>query len=71
MTRTTAISLAVGAVMVMGLTALMPLGVGAQRLAQLGQPAPEISGGEWINSPPLTMSALRGRVVFVEFWTYG
>ena len=36
-----------------------------------GQPAPEIAGGPWINGPPLTMNALRGRVVLVEFWTYG
>jgi len=25
---------------------------------------------EWLNSPPLTSSALRGKVVLVEFWTY-
>jgi len=25
---------------------------------------------EWINSPPLTTSALRGKVVLVDFWTY-
>jgi thiol-disulfide isomerase/thioredoxin len=25
---------------------------------------------EWLNTPPLTMSALRGKVVLVEFWTY-
>jgi cytochrome c biogenesis protein CcdA/thiol-disulfide isomerase/thioredoxin len=24
----------------------------------------------WINSPPLTMSGLRGKVVLVDFWTY-
>jgi hypothetical protein len=35
------------------------------------QPAPEITGGPWLNSPPLSLAALRGRVVFVEFWTYG
>ena len=39
--------------------------------ARLGQPAPEITGGPWINSPPRSLEALRGRVVFVEFWTYG
>ena len=39
--------------------------------ARPGQPVPELTGGPWINSPPLTMAALRGRVVFVEFWTYG
>lgn len=36
-----------------------------------GQPAPEIAGGPWINSAPLTLQDLRGRVVLVEFWTYG
>src|SRR4051812_47329318 len=25
---------------------------------------------EWLNSPPLTASALRGKVVLVNFWTY-
>lgn len=25
---------------------------------------------EWINSPPLTASALQGKVVLVDFWTY-
>jgi hypothetical protein len=38
---------------------------------RIGQPAPEIAGGPWINSTPLTLQALRGRVVLVEFWTYG
>ena len=37
----------------------------------LGQPAPEISGGPWINSPPLTLNELKDKVVVVEFWTYG
>jgi cytochrome c biogenesis protein CcdA/thiol-disulfide isomerase/thioredoxin len=26
--------------------------------------------GAWINSPPLTMQGLRGKVVLVDFWTY-
>ena len=44
---------------------------GAQRGARVGQPAPEIAGGPWINSAPLTLEKLRGRVLLVEFWTYG
>jgi hypothetical protein len=36
-----------------------------------GQRAPELSGEHWINSKPLTIAGLKGRVVLVEFWTYG
>lgn len=33
--------------------------------------APEFTGIErWLNSEPLTMAALRGRVVMVDFWTF-
>jgi thiol-disulfide isomerase/thioredoxin len=28
------------------------------------------TAGGWLNSPPLTVEALRGRVVLVDFWTY-
>jgi hypothetical protein len=38
---------------------------------RVGTPAPEVSNGAWINSEPLTIGGLRGRVVLVEFWTYG
>jgi cytochrome c biogenesis protein CcdA/thiol-disulfide isomerase/thioredoxin len=32
---------------------------------------PELNGAvEWLNSPPLTREALRGKVVVVDFWTY-
>ena len=33
--------------------------------------APEIQSEQWLNSGPLSMQALRGRVVLVEFWTFG
>ena len=29
-----------------------------------------ILGGQWINTKPLTMKELRGKVVLVDFWTY-
>jgi cytochrome c biogenesis protein CcdA/thiol-disulfide isomerase/thioredoxin len=33
--------------------------------------APEIAGAtEWLNSPPLTLEKLKGKVVLVDFWTY-
>ena len=37
----------------------------------VGPVAPEFSGIEhWLNSEPLTMAGLRGKVVLVDFWTY-
>jgi cytochrome c biogenesis protein CcdA/thiol-disulfide isomerase/thioredoxin len=34
-------------------------------------PAPELTGiSHWINSEPLTLKELRGKVVLVDFWTY-
>ena len=33
--------------------------------------APEINSPTWINSEPLKMEDLRGKVVMVEFWTFG
>ena len=34
-------------------------------------PAPEFAGiDNWINSAPLTVQGLRGKVVLVDFWTY-
>jgi hypothetical protein len=51
-------------------TALAP-GAAAGQALRLGAAAPEVTGQGWINSEPLTMRALRGRVVLVEFWTYG
>ena len=53
-----------------GLLAL-PHPAPAQRGLRVGQPAPEITGGPWINSAPLSLDGLHGRVVYVEFWTYG
>lgn len=33
--------------------------------------ASELSNGTWLNSDPLTLKSLRGRVVIVNFWTFG
>ena len=38
---------------------------------KIGAPAPEVAGERWINSGPLSTRGVRGRVVLVEFWTYG
>ncbi len=42
------------------------------RIAESAATAPEFTGlSNWFNSAPLTMSGLRGKVVLVDFWTYG
>jgi cytochrome c biogenesis protein CcdA/thiol-disulfide isomerase/thioredoxin len=42
----------------------------ASSLPNMGK-APEFAGiSNWINSTPLTMAGLRGKVVLVDFWTY-
>ena len=63
-------------VSLLGALALAALAVAGVVAAQgggatLDRPAPEITGGPWINGQPLAAPALLGRVVFVEFWTYG
>ncbi len=35
-----------------------------------GMPAPEFSGLTWINSEPLSLKKMKGKVVLVDFWTY-
>jgi thiol-disulfide isomerase/thioredoxin len=42
------------------------------RIKRIGCMAPELRGVEsWINSPPLTLKQLRGKVVVVHFWAFG
>ena len=45
-------------------------GRGTAQLEDYG-PAPDFHGiARWLNSKPLTLSELRGRVVLIDFWTY-
>ncbi len=57
------------------LLALIATTFGARGLVaevlEVGARAPELGGGAWINSAPLTTAGLRGRVVLVDFWTFG
>jgi hypothetical protein len=62
---------AMSAVMALTLALGVYSGAEAQRGPRIGRPAPDIAGGPWINSEPLSLDVLRGRVLLVEFWTYG
>ncbi|MET3845626.1 thioredoxin family protein [Bradyrhizobium sp. OAE829] len=44
---------------------------GEQTTSSERRTAPEFAGiSAWLNSPPLTLESLRGKVVLVQFWTY-
>ena len=50
---------------------LSPFGASAEYKTSESATAPELASGEWINSQPLKLNDLRGRVVLIEFWTFG
>lgn len=55
--------------------AMMRASIGMQKTAASGLPVegalPPLDGAvQWLNSPPLTREALRGKVVLVDVWTY-
>jgi thiol-disulfide isomerase/thioredoxin len=53
--------------------ALLALPFG-QAAAETPRGAPEFTASEpedWINSPPLTLAELRGKVVLIDVWTFG
>lgn len=44
---------------------------GLQKALPQPLPAPEFVGlQDWLNSQPITMASLRGKVVLIDFWTY-
>ena len=50
---------------------LSPFGYSTEYESSTSAIAPELSAGDWINSEPLKLQELRGRVVLIEFWTFG
>lgn len=47
------------------------LGLHSLAFGDSGRPAPEITGQTWINTEPLRLAGLKGKVVLVEFWAFG
>ena len=50
---------------------LAPFGTSAEYESSKSAMAPPMAHGDWINSEPLRLEDLRGRVVLLEFWTFG
>ena len=50
---------------------LSPFGSSAEYESSESATAPDLATGDWINSGPLKLQDLRGRVVLIEFWTFG
>ena len=50
---------------------LIPFGTSDEYESSESTTAPALAHGDWINSEPLKLENLRGRVVLIEFWTFG
>jgi len=67
--------LALAALALIGFLALAEFGpslvLGEVPTSSDSRPAPDFTGiSTWLNSPPLTVVGLKGKVVLVQFWTY-
>ncbi|CAH2809115.1 MAG: DipZ protein [uncultured Caballeronia sp.] len=57
--------------MMLAATALTSSGASAAPPLKNSTPTPEFTGiDKWLNSEPLSISQLRGKVVLIDFWTY-
>ena len=58
----------------LGISTWIAAAIGAPKSnAEIGVPAPEFThsaASAWVNSPPLTLAELRGKVLLVDFWTF-
>jgi thiol-disulfide isomerase/thioredoxin len=60
-----------GSIISLAAAALLCAAVEAREIPPQAAPEFTHSGAEaWINSPPLSLKALRGNVVLIDFWTF-
>lgn len=72
MSRAAGIAAAAAVAAVLALAALAPGAVRAGREhARAAPDFPTEDPARWINSPPLTMAGLKGKVVLIDVWTFG
>lgn len=61
-------------IFVPNLALINPAGNATSSIAQSSSikpyPAPDFQGKEWINSKPLSLNELKGKVILIDFWTY-
>lgn len=50
---------------------MIALKTGMSAATEFKVPAPDIRTAQWLNSEPLDWDRLKGKVVMVEFWTFG
>jgi hypothetical protein len=56
----------------LGLSLTAGPGAGAQQPVAMTIPAPALTGiDEWINSKPVSLKDLKGKVVVLHFWAFG
>jgi len=64
----------IGAIIAVGLTTILVVRARntiIQEPKVQVSPAPELSGGPWLNTPsPIKLSSRKGKVTMVEFWTF-
>lgn len=47
---------------------IKPLQSALKQLEFIGKPAPAVAAENWLNSAPLSLQALKGKVVVIDFW---
>jgi hypothetical protein len=58
--------------LILGLSLAAVPSARAQQPVAMKTPAPQLKGiDEWINSKPITLPDLKGKVVVLHFWTFG